>query len=160
MAYCSSIRPRVCSPACSRGWYSSPPSFLRGAISSSRNPSGAYLGGVGTGIAQFCIAVYGGYFGGGIGFLMLAALSLTGMQTRGGAATKNVLAAVMNASAVLIFAFSGAVNWGEAAVLGVGSIAGGLIGAKMLSRFPENILRNRHCAYRGGTHRRPVPTSG
>ena len=72
---------------------------------------------------------------------MLAALSLTGMQTRGGAATKNVLAAVMNASAVLIFAFSGAVNWGEAAVLGVGSIAGGRIGAKMLSRFPENILR-------------------
>lgn len=103
--------------------------------------SGAHLGGVGTGIAQFCIAVYGGYFGGGIGFLMLAALSLTGMQTRGGAATKNVLAAVMNASAVLIFAFSGAVSWGEAAVLGVGSIAGGLIGAKMLSRFPENILR-------------------
>ena len=68
-------------------------------------------------------------------------LSLTGMQTRGGAATKNVLAAVMNASAVVIFAFSGAVNWGEAAVLGAGSIAGGLIGAKMLSRFPENILQ-------------------
>ena len=57
--------------------------------------SGAHLGGIGTGIAQFCIAVYGGYFGGGIRFLMLAALSLTGMQTRGGAATKNVLAAVM-----------------------------------------------------------------
>ena len=72
---------------------------------------------------------------------MLAALSLAGMQARRGAATKNVLAAVMNAAAALIFAFSGAVSWGEAAALGVGAIAGGLVGAKMLSLFPENILR-------------------
>lgn len=110
--------------------------FMRKPVS-----TGAHLSRIGTGIAQFGIAIYGGYFGGGIGFLMLAALSLAGMQARGGAATKNVLAAVMNAAAVLIFAFSGAVNWREAAVLGVGAVAGGLIGAKMLSLFPETILR-------------------
>ncbi|MGZ9080772.1 MAG: TSUP family transporter, partial [Rhodoplanes sp.] len=63
------------------------------------------------------------------------------MQTRGAAATKNVLASVMNASAVMLFVFSGSVQWKEAAVLGVSAIAGGLIGAKMLSHFPENILR-------------------
>ncbi|MEZ5785903.1 MAG: sulfite exporter TauE/SafE family protein [Xanthobacteraceae bacterium] len=103
--------------------------------------AGAHLNRAGTGVAQFFIAVYGGYFGGGIGFLMLAALSFAGMQTRAGAATKNVLAAVMNASAVLIFAFSGAVNWTEAAALGIGAVGGGLIGARMLSSFPENILR-------------------
>lgn len=103
--------------------------------------TGVHLGGGGTAVMQFCIAVYGGYFGGGIGFLMLAALSLAGMQTRGAAATKNVLASVMNASAVMLFVFSGSVQWKEAAVLGVSAIAGGLIGAKMLSHFPENILR-------------------
>lgn len=101
----------------------------------------AHLGGGATALIQFCIAIYGGYFGGGIGFLMMAALSLAGMPTRGAAATKNVLASVMNASAVLLFAFSAAVRWKEAAVLGVSAIAGGLIGAKMLSHFPENVLR-------------------
>lgn len=115
--------------------------FAWGSFFRKPGAAGDHLGAVSTGIAQLGIAIYGGYFGGGIGFLMLAALSLAGMQTRGGAATKNVLAAVMNASAVLIFAFSGAVNWFEAVVLGVGAIAGGLIGAKMLSVFPENVLR-------------------
>ena len=55
---------------------------------------------------QFCIAIYGGYFGGGIGFLMLAALTIAGLAVRTAGATKNVLAGVMNASAVLIFVFS------------------------------------------------------
>jgi uncharacterized membrane protein YfcA len=114
--------------------------FAWGSFLRKPGAAGDHLGAVGTGIAQLGIATYGGYFGGGIGFLMLAALSLAGMPTRGGAATKNVLAAVMNASAVLIFAFSGAVNWYEAVVLGAGAIAGGLIGAKMLSVFPENVL--------------------
>ena len=53
--------------------------------------------------SQFLIAIYGGYFGGGIGFLMLAALTIAGLQVRAAGATKNVLAAVMNASAVVIF---------------------------------------------------------
>ena len=62
----------------------------------------ADLGLVGTGIAQFLIAIYGGYFGGGIGFLMLAALTAAGLPVRNAGATKNALAGVMNASAVLI----------------------------------------------------------
>jgi hypothetical protein len=115
--------------------------FAWGSFLRKPSTAAAHLNRISTGFAQFGIAVYGGYFGGGIGFLMLAALSLAGMETRVSAATKNVLAAVMNASAVLIFAFSGAVNWKEAAALGVGAIAGGLIGAKILSSFPENILR-------------------
>ena len=49
--------------------------------------------------AQFGIAVYGGYFGGGIGFLMLAALTIAGLAVRKAGATKNMLASVMNASA-------------------------------------------------------------
>lgn len=99
------------------------------------------LGGKGTAITQFGIAIYGGYFGGGIGLLMLAALTMAGMQTRIAAATKNVLAGVMNASAVALFVFSPDVHWIEAGVLGIGAIIGGAVGAKMLNRFPEKLLR-------------------
>jgi uncharacterized membrane protein YfcA len=91
--------------------------------------------------AQFLIAVYGGYFGGGIGFLMLAALTIAGLPVRTAAATKNVLAAVMNASAVAIFFFSRDVHWLKAIVLGGGAIAGGLVGAWMLRRVNERLLR-------------------
>ena len=90
---------------------------------------------------QFLIAVYGGYFGGGIGFLMLAALTLAGLPVRAAGSTKNVLAAVMNASAVAIFAFSRDVHWLSAAVLGAGAIGGGLVGAWLLKRVHEKLLR-------------------
>ena len=90
---------------------------------------------------QFAIAVYGGYFGGGIGFLMLAALTLAGLGLRHAGATKNVLAAAMNASAVAIFAFSPDVRWLAAAALGFGAIAGGQVGAWLLRRVDDRKLR-------------------
>ncbi len=91
--------------------------------------------------AQFAISVYGGYFGGGIGFLMLAALTVAGQTMRQAGATKNVLAGAMNASAMLIFVFSPSVRWVPVAVLAVGSIAGGQLGAWLLLRVPERLLR-------------------
>jgi uncharacterized membrane protein YfcA len=91
--------------------------------------------------AQFLIAIYGGYFGGGIGFLMLAALTIAGLQVRAAGATKNVLAAVMNASAVIIFLFGKEIQWLNAAIVGVGAIIGGLIGAHLLLRVNERALR-------------------
>jgi uncharacterized membrane protein YfcA len=92
-------------------------------------------------LAQFFIAIYGGYFGGGIGFLMLAALTLAGLPVRAAGATKNVLAGVMNASAVVIFLFSGEVRWLAAVILGAGALIGGLAGAWALRRVNEKALR-------------------
>ncbi len=92
-------------------------------------------------VAQFFIAVYGGYFGGGIGFLMMAALTMAGVPTRSAVATKNALAGVMNASAVLIFVTSPQVHWLQAAVLGAGAIVGGLLGAWAVHRVNERALR-------------------
>ena len=91
--------------------------------------------------AQFLIAIYGGYFGGGIGFLMLAALTMAGLVIRSAGATKNVLGAVMNASAVTIFVWSPEVRWLQAAICAVGAIAGGVLGAVMLTRVNERALR-------------------
>uniref|UniRef100_UPI001C463FEE TSUP family transporter n=1 Tax=Salmonella enterica TaxID=28901 RepID=UPI001C463FEE len=84
---------------------------------------------------------YGGYFGGGIGFLMLAALTVAGQQVRMAGATKNVLAMTMNASAVAVFAFSPQVNWAAVVALGIGGIAGGFAGAWLLHLLPEKVLR-------------------
>jgi uncharacterized membrane protein YfcA len=99
------------------------------------------LNAVGAGVAQFCIAVYGGYFGGGIGFLMLAALTAAGLAIRNANATKNVLAGVMNASAVLIFAFSPQVHWLQAAIACAGAAIGGVLGGMMVSRVNQKVLR-------------------
>ena len=90
---------------------------------------------------QACIAVYGGYFGGGIGFLMLAALTVAGVPIRAATANKNFLAMAMNASAVLIFAFSSLVNWQAVVALGLGGIGGGLAGSWLVHRVPEKLLR-------------------
>jgi uncharacterized membrane protein YfcA len=93
------------------------------------------------GLTQFAIAVYGGYFGGGIGMLMLAALTLAGLPVRYAGATKNVLAGVMNASAVLIFAFSPDVHWLPAAAVAAGAVVGGQAGAWLMFRVNERALQ-------------------
>jgi uncharacterized membrane protein YfcA len=100
-----------------------------------------HLGIAGVTAAQFCISVYGGYFGGGIGFLMLAALTASGVTMRVAGATKNVLAAVMNASAVAIFVFSPEVKWITAAVYSAGAILGGILGGHMVRKVNERVLR-------------------
>ncbi|NRR29500.1 sulfite exporter TauE/SafE family protein [Oxalobacteraceae bacterium] len=92
-------------------------------------------------LVQSCIAVYGGYFGGGIGFLMLAALTIAGQQVRAATATKNVLAMAMNAAATLIFATSNMISWPAAFALCAGGIGGGLCGAWLIHRLPEKVMR-------------------
>lgn len=111
-------------------------SFLRKPVA-----EGGHLGPAPTAVMQFLIAIYGGYFGGGIGFLMLAALTIAGMPTRHAGATKNVLAGVMNASAVALFVLSPEVHWWQAAVLGSSALVGGLAGAWALHHVNEKALR-------------------
>lgn len=111
-------------------------SFRRKPVRAAKGMSPAALAAI-----QGGIAIYGGYFGGGIGFLMLAALTVAGQQVRAAAATKNALAMAMNASAVAIFAFSSQINWLAVLALGIGGIAGGWCGAWLLHWLPERVLR-------------------
>lgn len=90
---------------------------------------------------QLLIATYGGYFGGGIGFLMLAALTAAGLPVRTAGATKNVLAAVMNASAVTIFVLTPGISWLRVAIVCAGALIGGYIGAHVLKRVEERWIR-------------------
>jgi uncharacterized membrane protein YfcA len=106
-----------------------------------RRDSAPRLHSTGAALAQLCISVYGGYFGGGIGFLMLAALTAAGLVMRNAGATKNVLAGVMNASAVAIFVFSPEVRWVAAGIAGCGAIIGGVVGGLMLQKVNERALR-------------------
>ena len=78
---------------------------------------------------QFFIAVYGGYFGGGIGLMMMAALTMTGVAVRNAGAAKNILAGVINASAVAIFVFSRDVHWLQVIITAIGASFGGWAGA-------------------------------
>jgi uncharacterized protein len=93
------------------------------------------------GVMQFAIAVYGGYFGGGIGLMMMAALTVTGLAVRNAGAAKNILAGVINASAVAIFVFSKDVYWLPALVTAIGASFGGWAGALMLRRVNETLLK-------------------
>lgn len=91
---------------------------------------------------QFGVAVYGGYFGAGIGILMLASLGFLGLgDLHEINALKNVLAGVINFTAAMWFIVSGLIDWPKAAVLTVGAIAGYFLGAHFSQKFPVKVVR-------------------
>ena len=94
----------------------------------------------GAGLAQFFIAVYGGYFGGGIGILMLAALTAAGMAVRNAGATKNMLASMSGATSVLIFVIETRFDWRMVLYFAVAAIAGGQLGVYLLRRINDRLL--------------------
>jgi uncharacterized membrane protein YfcA len=92
--------------------------------------------------AQFVISVYGGYFGGGIGILMLAALTLFGMRDINAMnRLKVLLAALMNGAAVVAFVASGIVHWPATLVMAVSSIVGGSVGALGAKRIDQRLIK-------------------
>lgn len=94
-----------------------------------------------SGLIQLLISVYGGYFGGGIGFLMLAFLTLNHIPMRAAGATKNLLAVMMNLSAVIVLSFFGNVRWPAMIVAALGALAGTYLGARLLNSVNERALR-------------------
>jgi uncharacterized membrane protein YfcA len=112
---------------------------LRGAGKSSA-PRWLTLGGVV--LLQFVVSLYGGFFGGGIGILMLATLSLMGMRNiHTMNALKVVLASCINSVALLTFIFAGIVEWPQALVMMVGAIIGGWSGASVARKIDERYIR-------------------
>ncbi|MBO0798504.1 MAG: sulfite exporter TauE/SafE family protein [Blastocatellia bacterium] len=97
---------------------------------------------IGAGFYQFLIAVYGGYFGAGIGILMLAALGLMGLsnihQMNG---LKNIFASSINVVAAVYFIVVGMVSWPAALLMMVGSIVGGYGAAGLARKLGQKFVR-------------------
>ncbi|MCC7363921.1 MAG: sulfite exporter TauE/SafE family protein [Dehalococcoidia bacterium] len=90
----------------------------------------------------FVLAVYGAYFGAGLGILTLAVLGiLLPDDLQRSNALKGALSTVINAAAVLYFVAFGPVQWAPAAVMGVGAIAGGYLGVGVARRLGKRWLR-------------------
>jgi hypothetical protein len=93
-------------------------------------------------IAQLLISIYGGYFGAGIGILMLAAMGiLLPSSIQHANALKVLFSLLINAIAAVVFVLSGAVRGPEAVLMAAASIAGGFLGARLAQRLPPAGMR-------------------
>jgi uncharacterized membrane protein YfcA len=105
---------------------------------------------------QFLVAVYGGYFGAGIGILMLAVLGCLGLgDFHRINAVKNVLGTAINGTTAVMFiaasilpvgllaapAGAGVVSWPHAIVMALASVAGGFVGVRLTRRLPAALVR-------------------
>jgi uncharacterized protein len=92
--------------------------------------------------AVLLTGVYGGYFGAAQGVLLMAVLGIGVDETLQRLnAVKNVLAAVVNGVAGVLFILVAHVDWKVAALIGVGSVIGGQVGATVGRRLPQPVLR-------------------
>jgi uncharacterized protein len=91
---------------------------------------------------QFCLGIYGGYFGGGVGIMMMAVWSLLSDRTlKSFNAPRTLLVSAANAIAVLIFIAARAVHWREALIMLATGMLGAFCGSLIGRRAPAGIIR-------------------
>ncbi len=117
--------------------------WISGKLADRRTrPVHPHYGGWATPPLVFLAGVYGGYFGAAQGVLLIAILGIGLDDTLQRAnAAKNVLAGLVNAVAAVFFIFVADVAWEYAALVAVGSVVGGLLGAHVGRRLPPLLLR-------------------
>jgi uncharacterized protein len=97
---------------------------------------------VGAVVFQFFVATYGGYFGAGIGILMLSALAMIGLaDIHQMNAIKTLLAATINGISVIVFVATGKVHWPYALAMAASASVGGYLGAHTARRFDKGAVR-------------------
>jgi len=97
---------------------------------------------VGPALGVFLAAIYGGYFGGGLGIIVLAVLGVILVDTLTRLnALKQVTSLVVNAVAAGVFVLFGDVVWSAAAVMLVCAVVGGFLGGTLASRVPARVLQ-------------------
>lgn len=95
-----------------------------------------------TAVILFMAGFYGGYFGAGLGFMLIAAITLSGVADMQRAnAEKNLLAVCINSTAVVPLMLSGLVDWVAAGGVLAGGLVGGYLGAEIAQRVPRPVLR-------------------
>jgi uncharacterized protein len=97
---------------------------------------------VASALIQFTISIYGGYFGAGIGILMIAAWSALGFgNIHGVNGLRSVLGTTINGIALLLFLLAHSVAWGPGTLMAVCGIATGYFGATYARRLPPLLVR-------------------
>jgi hypothetical protein len=95
-----------------------------------------------TRVFEFFVALYGGFFGGGLGIMLMASLQLTGFSDiHLNNALKNLLGAIISLACFIIFAFSGIVHWPYTMIAFAGAVIGGLLGARIAKKLSAKYLR-------------------
>ncbi len=93
-------------------------------------------------VFELGVAVYGGYFGGGIGIVNLAMLAAVGMtDIHAMNALKSILGVAINGVAALVFVVKGAIFWSQAVVMIAGALVGGYFGAHYAQKLPQSWIR-------------------
>lgn len=93
-------------------------------------------------VVQFAVSVYGGYFGAGMGILMLAVLAFSGLPSFNAQnAIKNVLSFAINGVALIPFVIARVVDWRYALPMAAVALLGGYFGARFFRRVPQPIAR-------------------
>jgi uncharacterized membrane protein YfcA len=93
-------------------------------------------------LIQAATSVYGGFFGAGMGIVMLASLAITeGGDFHRINAAKNLCATLIQLSAVALFVWAGLVSWREAAIVGVAAVGGGYAAVAFGRRIPPAVIR-------------------
>lgn len=91
---------------------------------------------------QFLVAIYGGYFGAGMGIMMLAILTFSALPTMNAMnGVKNLLSIMINGVAVVPFLIAGIIDWPVALLMAIFSMAGGYFGARFFRRVPSPVTR-------------------
>ena len=91
---------------------------------------------------QFLVSIYGGFFGAGIGILMLATLGFVGLSDiHRMNALKNILGSLINVVAAVMFIARGLIDWPKAGVMTVGAIAGYYLGSHYSQKIPQLWVR-------------------
>jgi uncharacterized membrane protein YfcA len=122
--------------------------FAFGKHLAARGPAGlfhatGFAALAGASIFELLVAVYGGYFGGGMGIMILAMLAVLGMaDIHAMNALKVVLTGVINGVATAAFVVAGAVYWPQALVMTAGAVLGGYAGAHYAQRLPQFWIRS------------------
>lgn len=93
-------------------------------------------------VIQLLVSIYGGYFGGAVGLMMLAVWSLLDpAELKAMAGARTLLVSAANGAAVLCFVVAGAVRWPEALAMLLSTIIGGYAGARIADRVPAGVIR-------------------
>lgn len=95
-----------------------------------------------TSLVELPVAVYGGYFGAGLGFILLGMLAALGMRDLlAMGALRTLLTAAVNAAAVVTFILAGAVLWPQGLVMIAGALTGGWFGARFAQKADQQKMR-------------------